>query len=121
MERSSIGVMPTTLLRTGAAALVFYVFAVAAEGRLPSIDVQASCAASAKAVFEATGDKTVATAENCLKQENEARNQLMKRWDTFSSADRAQCIDPKAYMPSYVEWLTCFQMRQEVKEEQPKK
>jgi hypothetical protein len=116
-----MGVIPTTLLRSGAAALVFavlvfYVFAVAAEQRLPSIDIQASCAASAKAVFEATGDKTVATAENCLKQEDEARNQIMKSWDTFPSADRTQCIDPKVYMPSYVEWLTCLQMRQHARE-----
>jgi hypothetical protein len=103
-------------IRTGAVALVFCAFAAAAEERLPSIDIKASCEASAKAVFKATGDKNAATPEVCLEQENKARDQIMKGWDKFSSADRSQCIDPNVYMPSYVEWLTCLQMRQQARE-----
>jgi hypothetical protein len=108
-------VLPTRLLRLGAAALGLYASAVAAEGLLPGINVEASCRASANAVFQATGDKTVATVENCMSQENAARAQIMRSWDTFSSSDRAQCINPKVYMPSYVEWLTCLETRRDVR------
>lgn len=108
-------VIPTTLLRLGAAALGLCAVAVAAEGLLPSINIEASCRASANAVFQATGDKTVATVDNCISQENAARAQIMKSWDTFSSAERAQCINPKVYMPSYVEWLSCLESRRDVR------
>jgi hypothetical protein len=108
-------VLPTTLLRLGAAALGFCASAAAAEGLLPGIDVEASCRASANAVFQATGDKSIATVENCMNQESEARAQIMKSWGTFSHSDRAQCINPKVYMPSYVEWLTCLETRRDVR------
>ena len=113
-------VIPTMLLRSSSIAFVFCAFAAAAEDRLPSIDVKASCEASAKAVFKATGDKNAATAENCLKQENAARDQIVKSWDIFTAADRAQCINVKVYMPSYVEWLTCLQMQRQVRDERKK-
>jgi hypothetical protein len=112
-------VLPTMLLRVGslrlgAAALGFYVFAAAAQG-LPSINVETTCRASAKSVAEAIGDNTVATVENCMDQENAARAQIMKKWDTFAPADRTQCINPKVYMPSYVEWLSCLETRQHLR------
>ena len=99
------------LLRLGAAALGFHVFAAAAQG-LPSINVEMSCRASAKAVAEALGANTVVTVENCMNQENAARAQILKKWDTFVLADRTLCINPKVYMPSYVEWLSCLETRQ---------
>ena len=99
------------LLRLGAAALGLHVLAAAAQG-LPSINVEISCRASAKAVAEALGENTVATVENCMNQENAARAQILKKWDTFVLAERTQCINPKIYMPSYVEWLSCLESRQ---------
>jgi hypothetical protein len=108
-------VLPTILLRLSAATLGFCASAAAAEGVLPSINVEASCRASANSVFQATGDKTVATVENCMSQEAAARAQIMKSWDTFSSAEKVQCINPQAYMPSYVEWLTCLETRRDVR------
>ena len=102
------------LLRLGAAALGFHVFAAAAQG-LPSINIETSCRASAKGVAEAIGDTTVATVENCMDQENAARAQITKNWDTFAPADRTQCINPKVYMPSYVEWLSCLETRQHLR------
>jgi hypothetical protein len=108
-------VVPTILLRLGTVALSFYASVAAAEALLPNINVEASCRASANAVFQATGDKTVATVDNCMDQENAARAQIMKSWGTFLPAERAQCINPKVYMPSYVEWLTCLETRRDVR------
>lgn len=102
------------LLRLGAAAYGFYAFAAAAQG-LPTINIEASCRASTKAVAEAIGDNTVATFESCMEHENAARAQLMKNWNKFLPADRSLCVNPKVYMPSYAEWLTCLEMRQDVR------
>ena len=102
------------LLRMSGAALGFYVLAAAAQG-LPSINVEASCRASAKSVTEATGDKNIATVENCLDQENAARAQIIKNLDTFAPEDRTLCINPTVYMPSYVEWLSCLETRRHLR------
>jgi hypothetical protein len=102
------------LLRLSAAALGFYVLAAAAQG-LPSINVEATCRASAKSVAEALGDKNVATVENCMDQENAARAQIIKNLDTFAPADRTLCINPTVYMPSYVEWLSCLETRRHLR------
>jgi hypothetical protein len=102
------------LLRLGAAALGFQVFAAAAQG-LPSINVETSCRASAKGVAEALGQTGAATVENCMDQETAAHAQIVKDWDTFARADRTSCINPKAYMPSYVEWLSCLETRRHLR------
>jgi hypothetical protein len=100
--------------RLGAAAFGFYAFAAAAQG-LPTIKIEATCRASTKAVFEAIGDSSVATFESCMEHENAARAQLLKKWNTFPPADRSLCVNPNLYMPSYAEWLTCLEMRQDVR------
>jgi hypothetical protein len=102
------------LLLSVAAALVLQVFTAAAQG-LPRINIEASCRASAKAVADAIGDNTVATVENCINQENSARADILKNWNTFTPADRTQCINAKRYMPSYVEWLSCLETRKHLR------
>ena len=52
----------------------------------------------------------------CLETENKARQQLLKDWSTFQASDRAGCIQPNVYLPSYVEWLTCIEMNKSVRE-----
>ncbi len=102
------------LLRLGAAALGFQIVAAVAQS-LPSINVETSCRASAKAVTEALGHTGGATVENCMDQENTARAQIVKNWDTFAPAEKTQCINSKVYMPSYVEWLSCLESRRHLR------
>jgi hypothetical protein len=74
---------------------------------------------SLRAIF---GDATAVTYDGCMSQERTAREQLVKGWASFTAADRQRCANPKQYMPSYVEWLTCFEMEREVRkirQEQP--
>lgn len=52
----------------------------------------------------------------CLDSENKARQQLIKDWSTYRSADRPNCILPNVYLPSYTEWLTCFEMNRAVQQ-----
>jgi len=110
--------IPASLLRLGllplsVVAAGFSVIDAVAQG-LPSINVETSCRASAKAVFEAIGENA-ATVEACVNQEKAARAEIMKKWDTFARADRALCINPKVYMPSYVEWLSCLETRRHLR------
>src|SRR5215212_3083066 len=100
-------------LRLTAFILGFHVVAAAADA--PRIDIEATCRASVKAVVEAMGDKTGISLDNCMKQENGALAQMDKDWATYTAGDRAQCVQPKQYSPSYVEWLTCLETRRDVR------
>jgi hypothetical protein len=50
-----------------------------------------------------------------MKQEELARVQMDKDWTKYPAKDRDECINPKQYSPSYVEWLTCLEIRRDVR------
>jgi hypothetical protein len=100
-------------LRLTALIIGFSVISAAADA--PRINIEAACSASVKAVIEAVGDKTAVTMENCLNQERGALTQMDKDWATYTAADREQCIHPREYNPSYVEWLTCLEIKRDVR------
>jgi hypothetical protein len=52
----------------------------------------------------------------CIEAENKARQQLLKDWSTYQASDREGCIQANVYLPSYIEWLTCFEMNKSVRE-----
>jgi hypothetical protein len=86
----------------------------AKDAGLPHIDLEKVCRASEKevnAVF--TGiNRDVFSA--CMNDEKTARDQLVKDWATYSTPDRARCVLPMDYLPSYVEWFTCIEMTRDV-------
>ena len=54
--------------------------------------------------------------ERCLKTENDAREQLVRQWADFPAADRALCTQTATLtdMASYVDLLTCLEMKRDV-------
>lgn len=85
-------------------------------GSIPTIDVQNTCRVAAGVMVRLIGGTTTENALSaCLTSEQGARDQLVKGWSTFSVADRAQCVLPNVYLPSYVEWLTCLEMERDVR------
>ena len=48
--------------------------------------------------------------------EHDARDAIAKQWTEFLPADKGSCVRPNVYLPSYVEWLTCLEMRRDVRE-----
>jgi hypothetical protein len=89
----------------------------AAAQQLPSINVQQTCQiASAVMVSLVGGSTSESDVKICLETENKAREQIIKDWSTYQPSDREGCIDPAIYLPSYVEWLTCFEMNKVVRE-----
>jgi hypothetical protein len=75
---------------------------VTVADQVPSFDVGPACRAPV--------DVVGISAESCLNDEKEARQQLAKEWSHFSARDKEMCTDEtKSYNPSYVELLTCLE------------
>jgi hypothetical protein len=89
---------------------------VATSGGVPRIDIESNCQATEKTIQDIFGDSTGITVGNCMRQENAAREDMLKDWASYTAADKAHCAQPKGYNPSYVEWLTCFEMQRDVRQ-----
>jgi hypothetical protein len=87
----------------------------AASGVPPKVNIEATCRASEIEIKKLFGDDTTVTTSGCLMQENAALDELVKTWATFTPADKTLCVQPRSYMPSYVEWLTCLEMQKELR------
>ena len=102
-----------------AAVLICFlaVFTEPARAQVPTINIQETCRAAAGVMVNLMGGSTT---ENdikiCVETENKAHDQIVKDWSNFQASDRQGCIDTRAYLPSYVEWLTCFDMNKVVRE-----
>jgi hypothetical protein len=94
--------------------LGLYVLIAQAPG-VPTVDLETTCRTSEKDIVAIFGTQTAITLENCLRQEKDAREQIAKNWAQYPAIDRQRCVNAKGYMPSYVEWLTCFEMQIDVR------
>jgi|SRR5712671_1244643 len=79
---------------------------------LPIIDVQKTCQTSGD-VSGAAPDERASDA--CLSSERAARATIVKEWNEFLADDKASCLRPDVYLPSYVEWVTCLELRRDVR------
>ena len=86
---------------------------IAATGP-PAIDPRHLCHASDRAMPD-LGGEPMQTFHACMRDEQEASEQLLKDWVTFSSSDKALCMRSKDYLPSYVEWITCAEMARDLR------
>lgn len=76
---------------------------------VPILDVSTTCRPIAPQ------DGTLDT-ERCLKSEREARDQLAREWADFPAADKTLCTQMARMggLPSYVQLITCLEMKREV-------
>jgi hypothetical protein len=88
--------------------------ASAASSGVPTADIATTCRTSEKALIAIFGAETLQNFESCMNSENGAREQIVKNWQDFSAGARQRCVNTTGYMPSYVEWLTCLEMEQQV-------
>jgi hypothetical protein len=78
--------------------------------KVPNFDVARSCQ-EARAY---TGDDKDLAYRGCMKDENDARAELARKWAHFKPGDRKDCVaQGVAPVPSYVEILTCLEMSEE--------
>jgi len=90
------------------AAIVPVPFAIdlsQAADRLPAFDINRNC----KVEGAGTG---IGSAASCVKDENDAKEQLAKSWSSFSASAKKACIGESTVGgdQSYVELLTCLEM-----------
>jgi hypothetical protein len=87
-------------------------FLIAVAGGVPNIDVKKTCRNSATV----TGTLTQNDIDACIADELGAHDQLVKEWAQFSGSVKAQCVQAStAYLPSYIEMLTCLEMAKQAK------
>jgi hypothetical protein len=89
---------------------------VAASAGIPNVDIRKTCQAATTVMTDLMAGSTAERdLEVCLSSEQSAREQLIKDWTTYSSAEKTQCVQPSVYLPSYIEWLTCLEMEKSVR------
>jgi len=86
---------------------------IAATGP-PTIDPQHLCHAAERAMPD-LGGEPMQIFQACMRDEQEAREQLLTDWATYSSSDKALCMRTRDYLPSYVEWITCAEMARDLR------
>jgi len=86
----------------------------AASAGVPTVDIATTCRESERAITSIFGPGVQQTFDSCMKQESEARGQIVKNWRSYPAGGRQRCVNTTGYMPSYVEWLTCLEMEQSV-------
>jgi hypothetical protein len=92
------------------------VLADTARAQVPTVDIKKTCQAAAAAMVSLGSPGSARDEEICLKSENDARERMIKDWSSFQASDRKDCVQAKGYLPSYIEWLTCFEMNKNVRE-----
>jgi hypothetical protein len=97
-------------MRRIALLLAFSVIpASAALAEVPSLNVQATCRATPAVALDQKS-----TFDNCMRSENAARDRLGKTWGNMRAEWRSNCLKTTTLggIPSYVELLTCVEMRE---------
>jgi hypothetical protein len=94
--------------------------ASAASSGVPTANIAITCQTSVKALIAIFGTETQQNFQSCMNSEKEAREQIVKNWQKFPAGARQRCVNTTGYMPSYVEWLTCLEMEQQVNETRKK-
>jgi hypothetical protein len=79
----------------------------------PKIDIQKTCRESSS-LLAALTDNPKPDLDSCLSNEQAARDQLTEDWTNYSAFAKSACINPKEYLPGYVEWQSCIEMPRDV-------
>jgi hypothetical protein len=91
------------------AAMAAAIHGIAAADGLPELDVVPSCRIADRVSLSGEPDKAI---QACLDDERTAKEDLVKRWTSFSRADQTLCVgmNRTGGPSSYVELLTCLEM-----------
>jgi hypothetical protein len=109
---SSLDTFRLSLAVTVGVSVAFHCLTAAAQARVPSIDIKQTCRATTAAMISLERNDY----DHCVESEQMAYQKLLHEWNKFATRDRTDCVQPAAYLPSYIEWLTCFEMIQAARE-----
>jgi hypothetical protein len=91
-------------------AIVLGTGGAAVAQEVPTLDFNALCRAEAKAAPTLAGP--------CEGDQKRAREDLVREWSQFTPAERSSCLQVVNSIPgmqSYIELLTCLQMKRDVR------
>jgi hypothetical protein len=109
-------IIPKAAIVAGVTAAVMGAFPHTARAQLPTINIKDTCRAAAGVMVSLMSSTTQNDVEICLESEEKARQQILKDWSSYLPSDRAFCVQANVYLPSYIEWLTCFEMNKVVRD-----
>ena len=92
------------------------IYDTARSDDIPTLDVNPVCHGIAlQGELEAGLQRT--NFEQCVKSEQDTREQLKKEWSTFTTADKTDCVNlaKTGGEPSYTELITCMEMARDVR------
>ncbi|HVY01036.1 MAG TPA: hypothetical protein VHA55_14720 [Pseudorhodoplanes sp.] len=86
---------------------------VLAADTVPTLNIDPTCSAAGN-----VGVIVGRTKESCMRDENDARDQLRKQWSGYPAGDKSRCIASTSDggVPSYVELLTCLEIAKQARE-----
>src|SRR5690349_23041930 len=99
-----------------AAAGMLFAPNVARAQQVPTVDIAATCRAASAVTVSLLGSTGTNDFQVCMDGENKARETIIKDWSKYADSDRVGCIQPRVYLPTYIEWLTCMEMNKAVRE-----
>jgi hypothetical protein len=85
---------------------------------VPDLNVEQVCQGIAQQGGVTFRDPAIAQEKkNCLDSEQATRQELVKQWSNFSSADKTSCVNESKMggESSYTELLTCLEMARDVR------
>src|SRR5262245_66066159 len=71
---------------------------VAASANVPTVDIATTCRESEKAITSIFGPGSQQTFGSCMKQEADARAQIVKDWQGYPAGGRQRCVNTTGYM-----------------------
>ena len=80
----------------------------ALAGAVPIMDLPAICRSEQSGVAP---DQQARVYQNCLHDEQAARDELAKKWTEYPVATRTACVELGQLVVSYVEVLTCIEIK----------
>ena len=83
-------------------------------GGPPTIDIQKTCRENVNALGTSLGAEISQDLMVCLMDEQSARDQLVKDWASFPAIAKQRCVQPKEYLPGYLEWQVCLELTRDV-------
>jgi hypothetical protein len=95
----------TSILVLTAIVPVFVIDRARAADELPEFNIARNCNAE-------VADASIIGPKACMSDETEAKNQLAKRWSSYSASQKKECVGESSEggERSYVELLTCLEM-----------
>jgi hypothetical protein len=92
-------------------AALFATFFVLTADSIPAFNVEPHC----RTIAKRTGVSQ--DLEVCMRQEQDAKDQLGKQWAQFTSGDKSHCLQLSTLGgdPTYTELLTCLELERDAR------